>query len=86
MESEPVADFVTEQTTVASYIDNVTNRDSMLLKRSQLKDFLKECAGINCDKVMDILNERLLSPSSQDEAVMVSLTLFLFCCELILEN
>lgn len=80
VEGEVGPDYTAEQTVVSSYVDNVEQGISPLLQRNQLKDFLKECAGLNCDKVVEMLNLRLCSTSSEDSTVMVSLPLSLSPC------
>lgn len=75
VEGEVGLDYTAEQTVLSNYVDSVEQGISPLLKRNQLKDFLKECAGLNCDKVVEMLNLRLCSTSSEDSTVMVSLSL-----------
>lgn len=73
LDSGTMIDFTAEHNLVSSYIDNTDNGTSILLKRAQLKSFLMECSGLNCDKVVEFLAVQLSSTSEQ--AVMRSLML-----------
>ncbi|KAL4239251.1 AP-4 complex accessory subunit Tepsin [Mactra antiquata] len=53
-------DFTTEYNLVQEMISDTT-KDSTLLTRSQLKNFIKNCGNLNCDKVVEILKLNLSS-------------------------
>ena len=59
-------DWSAEDSLVTGYINSSA---APLLKRSQLKSFIKDCSGLNCDKIVELLNNKL--KTSQDHSVMV---------------
>lgn len=52
----------------------INSTSSPLLKRSQLKSFVKDCSGLNCDKIVEILNSKLAA--KEDHSVMVGICNF----------
>ena len=58
---------------MSSYVDNIAEEDHVLLKRRQLKEFIKDCARVNCEKVVDILSERLIHSALENRTVLVGL-------------
>lgn len=70
LESATLEDCQAEDNLVTGYINSTA---SPLLKRSQLKAFVKDCSGLNCDKIVEILSNKL--GTSEDHSVMRCLLL-----------
>ena len=68
LESATLEDWSAEDNLVTGYVNSTA---SALLKRSQLKEFVKDCSGFNCDKIIELINNKL--GIYQDTSVMVSI-------------
>ena len=68
LESATLEDWSAEDNLVTGYINSTS---SPLLKRFKLKEFVKDCSGLNCDKIVELLNNKL--GTNQNNGIMVSM-------------
>ncbi|XP_062930526.1 AP-4 complex accessory subunit Tepsin [Mobula hypostoma] len=66
-----------------SLVNNLTQGSNVFLTRDEMQHFIKECALLNCEAVVELLNEKLKDPSDIVNMRSMSILTTLMCSDLL---
>ncbi|XP_069511262.1 AP-4 complex accessory subunit tepsin isoform X2 [Ambystoma mexicanum] len=79
MECVQLSDCIQE----VSLVDTVTQGTKVFLTKEEVQRFVKECALLNCETVLELLNRKLLNPSISVQMRSMSAISSLMCSDLL---
>ncbi|XP_069786259.1 AP-4 complex accessory subunit Tepsin isoform X2 [Narcine bancroftii] len=64
-------------------VNNLTRGSNVFLTRDEMQHFIKECGLLNCEMVVELLNEKLKDPSDAANMRSMSILTTLMCSDLL---